>query len=641
MKDIFKKITVVFLAAMMAMMGASCKDKNGDSSSTGSEEPPIVEDVETDTDLIKNGATSYSIVVPTQSDKTILTASKELQYFFAEATGITLEIKTDSGIAYDENAHYLSIGKTSIYQGSGITTTYEELGESGLKLNTKGKTIIMSGYTSNGAMYAMYEFLERTFNLEVYAEDEYYIDRNVTNLKLKAFDVTEVPVFQRRSVGLYPYSNNETFRNRMRQDLYNEGWIYWSHSHFKILPKETYFAAHEDWYSPDGTQLCLTNDEMREEFTRVVIELIKKNPDCGYIMLGQEDVQTFCDCSRCNQQTAIYKNSGVMMHFVNKVADDVQAYIDANEPGRIFYLGTFGYHQTQTAPVVYENGEYRPIDDSVKPRDNVMIMVAPIFACNCHDYEEDCNNELDSVLGGWEAVAKGHIFVWMYNKIFHYYFIPFYNIPTIVDNYEILADMGAYFVYHQGNKETPSGGMNELMSYVQAKLMWDNTLNFDKLVTDFSNNYYKEAGVYYKEYYDLIRFSYEKWMADGLHCYNTGTNSEFVFDAKYWTENLLDKMEGLFQQMLASVEKYKETDKELYDTLTLRIKKEQLTVRYLYLSFYFDKLSYAKAKEWVDDFENTCAKTDITVWREMYSSSNTFCLITSLVSDWRVALSQK
>ena len=167
MKDIFKKITVVFLAAMMAMMGASCKGKNGDSSSTGSEEPPIVEDVETDTDLIKNGATSYSIVVPTQSDKTILTASKELQYFFAEATGITLEIKTDSGIAYDENAHYLSIGKTSIYQGSGITTTYEELGESGLKLNTKGKTIIMSGYTSNGAMYAMYEFLERTFNLEV------------------------------------------------------------------------------------------------------------------------------------------------------------------------------------------------------------------------------------------------------------------------------------------------------------------------------------------------------------------------------------------------------------------------------------------------------------------------------------------
>ena len=278
MKNIFKKIIVVFLAAMMAMLGMSCKGGNEDASpSDGDVDTPAVEeDVYTETDLVKNGESSYSIIIPTQSDKTILTASKELQYFFKEATGVTLAIETDSGVAYDENARYLSIGKTSIYQGSGITTTYEELGESGLKLNTKGNTIIMSGYTSYGAMYAMYEFLERTFNLEVYAEDEYYIDHNVINLKLKDFAVTEVPVFQRRSVGLYPYSVNETFRNRMRQDLYNEGWIYWSHSHFKILPKETYFEAHEDWYSPDGTQLCLTNDEMRAEFTRVVIDLVKK-----------------------------------------------------------------------------------------------------------------------------------------------------------------------------------------------------------------------------------------------------------------------------------------------------------------------------------------------------------------------------
>ena len=34
-----------------------------------------------------------------------------------------------------------------------------------------------------------------------------------------------------------------------------------------------------------------------------------------------------------------------MMRFVNRVADDVQAYIDANEPGRRFNrLCTFGYH---------------------------------------------------------------------------------------------------------------------------------------------------------------------------------------------------------------------------------------------------------------------------------------------------------
>ena len=638
MKNIFKKITIGFLAAMM-LLGVSCKGNAGGTESSSDSNVP--QETLTETDLVKNGASSYKIVVPTESDKTINIAAKELQYFFEEATGALLPIVNDGGLAFNEESCYFSIGETTLFEGSGVETSYEELGASGLRLVTKGNTVVMAGYSSNGAMYAMYEFLERTFNLETYAEDEYYIDHNVTDLKLKEFDVTEVPVFNRRSVGLYPYSVNSTFRNRMRQDLFNEGWIYWSHSHFKIMPKETYLEEHEDWYSPDETQLCLTNDEMRKEFTSVVIELVKENPDCDYIMLGQEDVNTFCTCDRCKEQTAIYQNSGVSIRFVNQVAADVQAYIDEFEPGRIFYLGTFAYQQTQTAPAKYENGTYTPIDESVKPRDNVMIMLAPIYACNSHDYSEDCNNELDAVLGGWKAVADGHIFVWMYNKIFNNYFIPFNNFSTIVDNYEILSDMGAYFVYHQGNKETMAGGMQELMCYVEAKLMWDNTLNFDDLVTAFCENYYKEAGVYYREYYDLIRFSYEKWVSEGLHCHNSSSKSSEIFDSKYWTEDLLEKMENLFESMLESVEKYKETDDELYDRLVLRIKKERLTVRYLYLSFYFDKLSYDKAKEWVDEFEETCAKTGITVWREMYLSSSTECLITSLVSEWRADLSQK
>ena len=386
-------------------------------------------------------------------------------------------------------------------------------------------------------MYAMYEFLERTFNLEVYAEDEYYIDKNVDDLHLKIFDVTERPAFDRRSVGLYPYSVNATFRNRMRQELYNEGWIYWSHSHFKIMPTETYYDAHKDWYSPDGTQLCLTNDEMRAEFTKNVIELVKENPDCGYIMLGQEDVNTFCTCEECSKQTAVYKNSGVMMRFVNQVADDVQRYIDENEPGRVFTLCTFGYHQTQNAPVNFVDGEYRPVDDSVLPRSNVTVMVAPIYACNSHDYYAPCNSDVEAVFKGWQAVAEGHMFVWMYNKVFKYYFIPFNNFSSIVDDYNILKDLGARFVYHQGNKETPAGGMQELMCYVQAKLMWDTSLSFDGLVNDFIDHYYKEAAPYYREYYDLVRMSYSMWEADGLHCYNSSSKAEQIYDSKYWTQN--------------------------------------------------------------------------------------------------------
>ena len=99
--------------------------------------------------------------------------------------------------------------------------------------------------------------------------------------------------------------------------------------------------------------------------------------------------------------------------------------------------------------------------------------------------------------------------------------------------------------------------------------------------------------------------------------------------------------EGLFQNMIKSVEKYKTTDSALYESLMLRIQKEHLTVRYLYMEFYLDKLNYEEAKEWINEFEQICSKCGITVWKEMFYSADTEVLITSLVNKWRTNISQK
>lgn len=597
----------------------------------------------TNTSLVKDGKSDYMIVIPEDPSHDVLFASNELILFFKEATGITLTYKYDTDLVYDSNDKYLSIGDTTIYRNSNVDASYEELGLDGLKLVTEGNTVIMAGGSDSGAMYAMYEFLERTFKLEIYAGDEWYIDKNIENLYLKDFDVTEIPLFPRRSVGLFPYSISETFRNRMRQELYNEGWILWSHSHFKILPPEEYLTDHPDWYSEDQTQLCLTNDEMRQEFTRNVIELIKDNPDANYIMLGQEDTNTFCVTPENQAEIEKYKESGVMMRFINKVADDVQAYIDENEPERIFFIGTFGYQKTQQPPVkLNDKGEYIPIDDSVIPRDNVMVMIAPIYAINNYNYYDESNEETKQIFEGWKAVAHGHMFTWIYNKIFAQYFIPFDNFSTLVQNYQILSDLGVQFVYHQGNKETAAGGLQELMCYVEAKLMWNVNQNPDDLASEFIENYYKDAAPYFQEYYDLIRFNYSMWEElYNFKAYNSSSKSLEIYSTKYWTRDYLDKLNELFVKMLDSIKIYESSNPDLYEKLMLRIKKEKLTVDYLYLNLYFDEFDYDEAKAMIDDFEYVCSKWYITVWREMYYSTQTECLISSLVTNWRTALSQK
>lgn len=657
MKKILKRFLACFLA-LTALCAVACKKPDDSSSSTpdssvdDSSSTPgggiyvEPEDEFTDTPIVTpDGGSPYKIVIPAACSKTISVAADELKLFFKEATGSELPIVEDTGLSYDENSYCLSIGETTIFEQSSVELDRVKLGTGGLRLVTCGNTVIMVGGTDDGSMYAMYEFLERTFHFQTYAVDEYYIDRNVTDLKLKDFDVTEIPTFSHRSAGLYSFSNDETFRNRMRQQRYDEGWIYWSHSHFRILPPEKYWERHKDWYYPQNvdsydkvTQLCLSNDEMRAEFTRVVIELIKENPNSDNIMLGQQDYDTFCDCSKCKVETNKYKNSGAMMRFINKVGDDVQAYIDANEPGRNFKVGTFSYLSTTEPPVDANN---QPIDDTVLPHANVMVLIAPIYACNSHSFNDSCNNEFRIQFEGWKNVASGHLLFWIYNKNFHQYFIPFNNFSTLVENYQILEDLGAYLVYHQGNKETQAGGMEELKCYVEAQLMWNTKYDYEVLVDEFIVNYYKDAAPYYREYYDLLRMNYTKWEAAGLHTYNSGVKADHIFDKKYWTQDLLDQFESLFQKMIQSVEKYKTTDVELYEKLMLRIQKEQLTVRYLYMEFHLSSLETEVAKEWINEFEQICSRTGITVWKEMFYSSDTHVLITSLVNKWRMTVNQK
>ena len=65
-----------------------------------------------------------------------------------------------------------------------------------------------------------------------------------------------------------------------------------------------------------------------------------------------------------------------------------------------------------------------------------------------------------------------------------------------------------------------------------------------------------------------------------------------------------------------------------------------MTVEYLYLYFYLDEFTYDEATEKINNFEAICNQAGITVWREMYMTSASECLITSLVASWRLQIQQ-
>lgn len=81
--------------------------------------------------IIKNGSTSYVIVKKSDANSANEYAATELQFYIAESTGVTIPIVSDENLTYSEDLKVISIGKTKVFESSGIEVGYESLNGDG------------------------------------------------------------------------------------------------------------------------------------------------------------------------------------------------------------------------------------------------------------------------------------------------------------------------------------------------------------------------------------------------------------------------------------------------------------------------------------------------------------------------------
>ena len=205
-------IATSILSAVICSFTA-CGSSTNDKGNGGKYDPEakyIVKDVSngtndftaTDTDIpfVKNGKCSYTVVLPENRGAALNRARTELTEFFKEATGVELRTVSES-LYTDDGQGYISLGKTTLLENSGITVDEKALTEDGARIVTKGKNIYIFGGSEYGVLYAVYDFLEIYFNFDVYYKDCYEIDKNVKNLNHKNFDVTDITNLEIKSNG--------------------------------------------------------------------------------------------------------------------------------------------------------------------------------------------------------------------------------------------------------------------------------------------------------------------------------------------------------------------------------------------------------------------------------------------------------
>lgn len=629
-----KGIAVLLSVVLAATCLGACKKDPGSSGGVQWEE--------TDTYLARGGYTDYTIVTSAAPTSYEQFAVAELKEFFRTATGATLKEITDEGLVYDESKKWISVGDTALVDAAGIDTPYDVLGRDGARVVTKGNILLLTGATDRGAINAVYDFLQQTFGYECYAPDEIYIEKKDV-VRLRNFDITDIPSFAERSTW-YAVHTNSTFALRVRSQAKISGWAKWTHSEFHWMKPAVYASDHPDWYSADQLQLCITravgdlesdvydHSNMRGAYVEGVKEYLIKDPTATHMMLGIVDNRSYCKCASCQESDARYGGqSGSRIRFYNAVVRELREWLKVNYPGRRVEFACFAYLSCFNAPANYDEATdtYTAVDPSVVPDDDLAVLWAPMDACYAHSFNAPCNATDKRSLDGWAAIAK-HLYVWSYCTDFTASFLPFNNFNSQVENYRLLADYGVEFFYDQGN-EWMTPFFNEMICYVQTKLMWNVNLDYNELVEDFMRHYYKDAAPYMLEYFNLVRTRYALLEEQSSRHFEITVYGEIYAGsqlANYFPYKTLCQMSDILAQATAAAEAAE--DESLRQTLTERVRVQTLVPRYFLLRYYRSYYETAALTEMIDSFETDCAAAGVS-----YVNPNAVKYVSDFVAELR------
>ena len=598
--------------------------------------------------LVENGKSNYILVIPAKATEYEIEAAKLIQNYIYYSTSVSLEIMEDDALESYKNKKVISIGNTSLFCQAGISIPYDEYLNSGFRLITKNDVLYISGSLSTnryGTFYGASEFLSEMIGLEVYASDE--INYNYSNtLKMKSFDVVEIPEFDIRKLDFKTTRSDMFYRKMLRlmdyQDLrLNIGS---SHSHFTILPPLKYYNDHEEWYagrknelilidedndnSSLTLQLCLSNAEMTEEFSQQVALLFMENPDAELIHLGIMDNLEQCDCDGCEQMKREYNTtySGLNVIFSNRVARRVTELVQKKEPGRKLRFQIFAYNNSFYPPVHLENGIYVPDCDEVILDDNVQVQFCGVNVKLTEALDSETNKEMYKALQNWKILSK-NISIWHYGANFYNLVFAIKDWDVFIDTSYIYSQNGVSDYYVQGAYNWMAQPWEELNIFVESKLMWDLSLNYDELARDFIDNYYGDAAEYIYEAYKVMS-GYNKYIQVEKN-FPGGMYSN-IDNKEYWSYSYVETMRQIYEKAFDAIKPLESIDKAQYGIYKNRIENLYLENLYMQLNYYISEYHKDYALSAIDQFESICLRNnirDLSEDKQKYPSE--------FVSKWR------
>ncbi len=474
--------------------------------------------------LVSNSHSDYKIVIPKSPTAIEQRSATVLQNYIQRICGLQLPIMRDDP---HDKAPGIFIGLTS--KAEKIRPM--KMAPESYLLQTDGTDLIICAGNGRGLMYGTYGFLENYLHCKKISNYQAIVPVSTSIIIPGRIRDEYKPPFVYREV-YYPASHDAEYLEWNQLQQLDDLWGLWGHSYNKLVPAQTYFNSHPEYYAlvkgtRRATQLCLSNEAV---FNIVVSELKKRiadNREAVYWSVSPNDDNGYCECDKCsavdNEQGS---HAGSLIQFVNRVA---KTFPDKK-------ITTLAYGYTHKAP------------KNLKPADNVYVFISDIDAYRDKPLTvEGTAATFRNDLKEWGGLTR-NLFVWDYITQFTNYLTPFPNFNSLQPNMQYFKDNGVKGIFAQGSGDT-YGEWAELRSYVMAKLLQNDKADEKQLVSQFFKDYYGNAAKYLQQYFDLLQ---DKMTASKrkLDIYGNPVNEW----KSYLTPESLDEFSTLFDKAEGAVE---------------------------------------------------------------------------------------
>lgn len=514
-------------------------------------------------EIVKNGKSLYHIIASIRGHEAEHFAASELQRVIYESTDVFVPYFSDRCERRDREIIIGTLPR-DIYKKLDMSN----VGEEGFIIKTIGDDIVIAGKTPRGTLYGVYSFMEKFMGYRCFRKDVEKIEK-LDTIIIDGQDYIENPDFEYREAYFrFAFDPGFAAKNKLNGTLapipYERGghtkFFNFHHSFDDLVPAKEYFGTHPEYFAEVNgermpTQLCLSNPEVLKIATDKVFKWIKDNPYCKIFSVAQNDndinMERYCTCENCRRIDEYEQTpAGSVIHFVNAIAREVKK----SHPDVLIH--TFAYQYTKKAP------------KHIRPDENVIVRLCNIECDFSKPFEELAKikdseaYDFVSNMKEWTKICD-RVYLWDYCVNFTSYLQPFPNIYSMTENIRFYKKNNIRGVLEQGNFSYGGGAaLDELKSYVIAKLLWDSSLDVDELIKEFTDYMYGNGAKYIREYINLITKEFSKY-----------TFKIFDFpNSEYIKDGLFDKCEELFCKAEAAAEN---------EVILERIKKEHLSIEFV------------------------------------------------------------